>query len=141
MTGQHGVASAAASGLGTKGRGITQIPAAQGIPTLGFDSRLPETARRSLLGADCVQESVSLDDAIDGADIVFKAVSEDLAGKATLLCPTSTSATVVIASTTSTFLPSVLAGFMTSPECFLAFLPYRELWHDTHGAFDIGVLR
>ena len=120
MTVQHGVASAAVIGLGTMGRGITKLLAAHGISTRGFDSQLTDVARQSLVEAEGVQLSDSLDDALDGADIVFEAVSEDLVVKEPLLRAISASTTAVIATNTSTFVPSVLADFTTSPERFLA---------------------
>lgn len=120
MTVNHGVTEAAVIGLGTMGRGIAQLLTEHGISTRGFDTRLTETARSSFVDDVGIELSTSLEGAVAGADLIFEAVPEDLAVKGPVLRTISSSTTAVIATNTSTFLPSVLADFAASPEHFLA---------------------
>lgn len=116
------VRTAAVVGLGTMGRGIVRVLASRGYRVRCFDPLISEAARTVISSLDGVSVSASLAECVIDAEIVYEAVFEELAVKKALLIELSsaTSATsAIIASNTSTFLPSVLARFVSEPERLL----------------------
>lgn len=101
------------------GLSITRMLAANDVPVSVFDTRAVDTelavdTRRAPLTiaptiASCVAD----------ADIVFEATTEDLQVKHAVLSEISHSSNAIIASNTSTFVPSALAQAVHHPDRFL----------------------
>ena len=112
-------ARVAVIGLGTMGIAIARLFQDHGLDVHAFDTRasgaesLPASAGTNLRVCPSIRECV------ENADFVFEAVSEDLAVKESVLREVSRWATAIIASNTSTFMPSVLAAFVDRPERLL----------------------
>lgn len=100
-------------GLGTMGKSIARLLLQSGYDVNAYDSIFTDGAPAGVYTASSIEECVS------GSSVVFEAVSEDLEVKAKVLRMISDTTDGVIASNTSTFMPSVLAGFVTNPERFL----------------------
>lgn len=107
--------TAAVIGLGTMGSGIARLLLAHGATVRGFDAH----ANAGALGADDrlagLELAESLSDAVRGADVVFEAVFEDIDVKEAVLGEIGRSTDSVIASNTSTFVPTRLARFVREP--------------------------
>lgn len=108
-------------GLGTMGRALAQLFAESGLEVRGYDARTDAVAaaQHPWLAKENVSLAAGLADAVRGADVVIEAVAEDLAVKASALAEIAAGTEGIIASNTSTFLPSVLAAFVTAPERLL----------------------
>jgi 3-hydroxybutyryl-CoA dehydrogenase len=100
--------TAAVIGLGVMGAGIARLLLAHGIRVRVFD---PQGAPDDLR----VAASPTLQDAARDADIVFEVVPEVLELKHDLLSQISTVTPGIIASNTSTFVPSQLASAIVDP--------------------------
>jgi 3-hydroxybutyryl-CoA dehydrogenase len=107
---------AAVVGLGTMGAGIARLLSEHGIDTTVFDTS-PDAAARDLGGH--VTSTPRIEDCVADADIVFEAVFESLDVKREVLGAISAASEGIIASNTSTFTPSVLAGMVDRPERLL----------------------
>lgn len=119
MFDDHSTTTAAVVGLGTMGRGIARLLRANGLEVVAVDREPLTPATAASWGLDEVRLASSIAECVDGADIVFEAVFEDLDVKEEVLREISTATDAVIASNTSTFVPSVLAEFCVSPERLL----------------------
>jgi 3-hydroxybutyryl-CoA dehydrogenase len=108
-------------GLGTMGLALAQLFASQNYEVRGFDSRRDEVAPEE--HAWSLQEnfrlSSSLADCVRDVDVAIEAVAEDADGKNSVLAEISSHTEGIIASNTSTFMPSVLAPAVRNPERFL----------------------
>lgn len=111
--------TAAVVGLGTMGRGIARLLISGGVRVTGFDREAPRPDELGSWGLSGMRLVRSLKECVEGADIVFEAVFEDLDVKEGILRSLSAATEAVIASNTSTFVPSVLSPFVTSPDRLL----------------------
>ncbi|QYH35283.1 3-hydroxyacyl-CoA dehydrogenase family protein [Salinibacterium sp. M195] len=100
-------------GLGTMGKGISRLLLQADYEVHVHDPFLADEAPSGARVVSSIEECVS------GASVVFEAVSEDLDVKAKVLRTISHATDGLIASNTSTFMPSVLADSVLNPERFL----------------------
>ncbi|KQR39336.1 hypothetical protein ASF80_07930 [Microbacterium sp. Leaf159] len=106
-------------GLGTMGSGIVRLLARSGIIVRGYDPQPVAGDRLTDEGLASFTTTTSIEDCVHGADIVFEAVHETLEAKAPVLRSISAATNGVIASNTSTLMPSTMTGFVDRPERFL----------------------
>jgi 3-hydroxybutyryl-CoA dehydrogenase len=108
-------------GLGTMGLALAQLFTSQNFDVRGFDSRrdgvAPEEHPWSLQHNFSI--SASLADCVHDVDVTIEAVAEDLDVKRAVLSEISSHTAGIIASNTSTFMPSVLAPSVRVPDRFL----------------------
>lgn len=108
-------------GLGTMGLALAQLFTSQNCEVRGFDSRRdgfsPEEHPWS--SQDNFTVSASIAGCVREVDLAIEAVAEDLDVKSAVLAEMSAHTAGIVASNTSTFLPSVLAPSVKSPERFL----------------------
>ncbi len=106
-------------GLGTMGLGIARLFGARGVDVRVFDPRSSAVeALTSDAGTD-VQVCETIRECVENAHVVFKAVSEDLGVKESVLREASRWTAGIVASNTSTFMPHLLASFVSRPENLL----------------------
>ena len=107
-------------GMGTMGLALAHLFAANNCEVRGFDSRrVSVSPEQSWSDHGSFTISSSIRDCVQDADVVIEAVAEDLDVKRTVLAEMSTYADGILASNTSTFMPSVLAPSVRNPERFL----------------------
>jgi 3-hydroxybutyryl-CoA dehydrogenase len=108
-------------GLGTMGLGLAEMFTSQGFEVRGFDPRAgvitPDSHSWAL--RDNFTFSSSVAECVSGVDLVIEAVAENLEVKKSVLTEISTLTRGIVASNTSTFMPSVLARWVTHPERFV----------------------
>lgn len=117
MSAASSISKVAVLGFGTMGQSITRLLIAHGVEAAAYDSHLnadllPDSNEKSKLVA-------TLEEALEGAELVIEAVFEQLEVKHELLERVSGLTDAVIASNTSTFMPSVLEPAVKRPERFL----------------------
>jgi len=113
------ISRAAVVGLGTMGRRIAQLLIRHGIAVQVFDiGDIPAPEDLGSEGTDLLVAD-SLEECSADVDIAFEATTEDLLIKRDVLGAMSRSTAAIIASNTSTFRASMLAGFVEQPERLL----------------------
>lgn len=108
-------------GLGTMGLALAQLFGSQGSEVRGFDSRkdvgAPEERAWAHRGNFTIASSIA--ECVQDVEIAIEAVAEDLDVKSSVLAEISSHTAGIVASNTSTFLPSILATSVKKPERFL----------------------
>lgn len=108
-------------GLGTMGLALARLFTSQDFEVRGFDARVKaisgETHPWSIRDNFTVSSSIA--ECVRDADLTIEAVAEDLGAKRSVLTEISSATDGIVASNTSTFMPSVLAQWVRSPERFL----------------------
>lgn len=110
---QPGQEPVAVIGLGTMGRSIARLLVAGGIEVRGFD---PAGVAEPLEGVVLARD---LEECASGSAVVIEAIPERFDLKVRVLGEISRATTGIIASNTSTFVPSTLAPHVEAPERFL----------------------
>lgn len=110
--------TAAVVGLGTMGAGIVRLLAQNGVAVRGYDPH-GDAVDRLADGVESFTGTASIEHCVADADVVFEAVHETLTAKEPVLRSISAATTGIIASNTSTIMPSAMAGFVEEPERFL----------------------
>ncbi|MGY0390609.1 3-hydroxyacyl-CoA dehydrogenase family protein [Nocardioides sp. WG-D5] len=108
-------------GLGTMGLALARLFTSQGFDVRGFDTRNNAVSREThpWSSRDNFTVSSSIAECVRDADLVIEAVAETLEAKRSVLAEISSHTDGIIASNTSTFIPSVLAQWVRTPERFL----------------------
>lgn len=108
-------------GLGTMGLALAQLFAAQGCEVRGFDPRRDGVAPdgQAWPGQINFSRSSTIAECVRDVDVALEAVAEDLDVKGPVLTEMSSYTEGIVASNTSTFMPSVLAPSVRNAERFL----------------------
>ncbi|SFR91420.1 3-hydroxybutyryl-CoA dehydrogenase [Microbacterium sp. cf046] len=109
------------AGLGTMGLALAELFVSQNIEVRGFDPRRDAIASDEHPWSlrDNFSLSSSLGDCVRDVDLAIEAVVEDVDVKNSVLAEIALHTEGIIASNTSTFMPSVLAPSVRNPERFL----------------------
>lgn len=110
---------AAVIGLGTMGVGIARMLVEHGLSVSVYDERPMAAEHLDRNGLGGLSPSTTIAECVGDADIVFEAVFEDIEVKKKVLQQISAATSAVIASNTSTFVPSSLSPAVRAPERFL----------------------
>ncbi len=111
------VSSVAVLGFGTMGQSIARLLLRHGVEVSAYDPLVDEASLPESVAA--VRLAPTLEECLDGADVVIEAVFEQLDVKLELLERVSNATEAIIASNTSTFMPSLLVDAVRRPERFL----------------------